>query len=93
MQITIPKWLKMLTDEEIADIHSVFRLKGYTWIVDSQPIHPNFKQIKDMVSKLFEAVDEEEIDTSISSGRITVYKGEGYYDVFVHMGEVKNESD
>lgn len=86
------KWRKMLTDEEIADIHTIFKIKGYTWSVGGKSVNPNFEQIKDMVSKLFEALDDEEPGTSISSGRITVHKDCTYYDVFVQMGEVKIES-
>jgi len=82
----------MLTDLEIADIHTIFKIKGYTWSVDGKSVNPNFEQIKDMVSKLFEALDDEEPGTSISSGRITVHKEGTYFDVFVQMGEVKIES-
>lgn len=83
----------MLTDEEIHDIYAVFKLKGYTWTVDDARVAPNFEQVKDMVTRLFTEVDKEPDGTSISSGRITVHKDKGHYDVLVHMGEVKRESD
>jgi hypothetical protein len=84
----------MLTEDELAKIFTFFQLKGYTWKVDEERVQPSLEQIRDMVNRLIKTADDEAQDSlSVSAGRLLVHKADGYYDVFIHAGEIKYESN
>lgn len=81
--------MKSLVD----DLYKYFTEHYYEWKIDSVYRTPTKDELARLLTAMYTDVRDSVGSISVESGRLLVKRTDGHVDVYVHVGEIKENND
>lgn len=69
-------------------VASFYKRAGYQWTFKDGRRNPTAKEIESTVALAIETLKDEPDHAQLEVGRLIVQKNDGFYDIYVQMGEI-----
>lgn len=79
-------------DEQALFVHEFLTRAGHRWKINGVKIEPSIEDVEELIKKMRKDLESSDYD-SIESGGILIKRDRDKLDVYVHLGELREDSN